>query len=66
MTNSRGSEPSPIHLQEKERTLAYLREVGAFLDERFSRPDPSWTEADRDRYKAIWIKYHGEFKGGGV
>ncbi len=62
MTNSRGSEVSPAHTAEKEKSLAYLREVGAFLDERFARPDPSWTEADRDRFNAIWVKHHGEFK----
>ena len=61
-TNSRGKEVSPAHTEEKEKTLAYLREMSAFLDERDARPDPTWTEADRDRYIEIWERHHGKLQ----
>jgi len=58
--NSRGQAPAKSYLDEKSKQLAYIRDMGEFLDRRNARPDPTWTEADRDEYKAIWEKHYGK------
>ena len=58
--NGRGKQPTPSYLASRELDLAYLKEMGAFNQERFSRADPTWTEEDRDLFITIWAKYYGK------
>lgn len=64
-TNSRGLEPSPEHLDEKAKDLAYVREMNKLTDQRHRRRDKSYTEADAAAYRALWAKYYGplEYEG---